>query len=164
MLACADASRDFPGRCLDEYDFSYANLTEAKLQHVHLKRANFHQAILAGADLTDAHLEEANFCRTDLYKTNLRDACLRGANLQGVQLAMTILTGADLRDCLVYGMSTWDLDLEGAKQQNLAIKYRPVPGDDREETAVVDSLDLAAFNVLDDQQPEHRSGHRGGEP
>jgi hypothetical protein len=29
MLACADASRDFPGRCLDEYDFSYTNFTEA---------------------------------------------------------------------------------------------------------------------------------------
>jgi hypothetical protein len=148
MLACVDASRDFPGKCLDEYDFSYANLTEAKLQHVHLKRANFHQAILAGADLTDAHLEDANFCRTDMYRTNLSEACLRGANLQGVQLAMTILRGADLRDCLVYGMSTWDVDLEGAQQQNLAIRYRPVPGEDREETAVVDSLDLAAFMYL----------------
>lgn len=148
MLACADASRDFPDKCLDGYDFSYANLTEAKLQHVHFKRANFHQAILAGADLTDAHLEEANFCRTDLYKTNLTDACLRGANLQGVQLAMTVLTGADLRDCLIYGMSTWDLDLQGTKQENLAIRHRLTPGDDREETTVVDSLDLAAFMYL----------------
>jgi hypothetical protein len=61
---------------------------------------------------------------------------------------MTILMGAELRDCLVYGMSTWDLDLQCAKQENLAIRYRPLPGDDREETAVVDSLDLAAFMYL----------------
>jgi hypothetical protein len=71
MLACADASRDFPGRCLDEYDFSYANLTEAKLQHVHLKRANFHQAILAGANLTDAHLEEADVVVADLRRVSM---------------------------------------------------------------------------------------------
>ena len=148
MLACADASRDFPGLCLDGYDLSYANLTSAKLQHVSLKHANFHQAILADADLTGAHLDGANFCRTDLYKTNLTGACLRGANLQGVQLAMTVLTGADLRECLVYGMSTWDLNLDSTRQDDLVIKYRPVPGDDPEETVVVESLDLAAFMYL----------------
>src|SRR4051812_24445225 len=65
MLADVNASADFPGVCLDGYDFSYANLTDAKLSEVSLRGANFHQAILANADLSGAHLEKANFCRTD---------------------------------------------------------------------------------------------------
>jgi uncharacterized protein YjbI with pentapeptide repeats len=72
---------------LDEYDFSYAKLTQAELMDVHLQRANFHQAILAKANLSGAHLEGANFCRTDLYETIMAGAHLNGANLQGVQLA-----------------------------------------------------------------------------
>jgi hypothetical protein len=150
MLACLDPAIDFAD-CphqfqLDGYDLSYANLCQAKLQRIHLKRANFHQAILAGADLSEAHLEGANFCRTDLYKTVLRNAWLTGANLQGVQMAMTDLTGADLTDCKVYGMSAWDLELTGAKQENLIVKYRPLLGN--EEEVVVAGLDLAAFMYL----------------
>lgn len=154
MLAGVDKSRDLT-ECkrrnsdkydLDGYDFSYANLCEAQLQGVHPKGANFHQAILAGADLSDAHLEGANFCRTDLYKTLFRNGKLMGANLQGVQLAKTDLTGADLTHCKVYGMSAWDLELAGTKQENLIIRYTPVAEHAGQEVeVVVDGLDLAAF-------------------
>ena len=145
MLACVNR-HEFEGMRLDGYDFSYTNLCEAKLQGIHLERANFHQAILAGTNLSYAHLEGANFCRTDLYKTQFRNACLKGANLQGVQLAMTDFTGADLSGCKVYGLSAWDLQLTGAKQENLIVKYRPVGSN--EEEVVVESVDLAAFMYL----------------
>lgn len=146
MLADIRVGRDFTDRNLNGYNFSYTNFTGAKLQRVHFRRANFHQAILAGADLTGAHLEGANFCRTDLYETNFSGAHMTGANLQGVQLARTKLAGADLRNCKVYGMSAWDLDLSTTKHKHLTITYESVVGGTKaEEKIVVDSLDLAAF-------------------
>jgi len=149
MLAGVRLGIDFKRRRLDGYDFSYANFTGATLRGVSMTGANFHQAILAGADLTEAHLENANFCRTDLYKTNFTDARLTGANIQGVQMAKTVLSGADLRNCTVYGLSTWDLDLSTARDQNLKIKYQSHIGETSqkqgEEVVFVDGLDLAAF-------------------
>ena len=131
-------------------DFSYANLCQAQLQGLDLKRGNFHQAILAKADLSDAHLEEANFCRTDFYDTILRRAHLNGANLQGVQFARTDLTGAQLTGCKVYGLSAWDLTLDGATEGDLIIRYRPTAerGEQEEEEVRVQSPDLAAFMYL----------------
>jgi len=147
MLANVAAKNNFPDVCLDGYNFSYANLTQAKLSGVSLKGANFHQAILAKTDLSGAHLEGANFCRTDLYMTNFTGAHLEGANLQGVQLTRTIFSGAHVDGCNIYGMSAWDLQLNGASQQNLIIRYRPA-GEKEERKELVDGLDLAAFMYL----------------
>ena len=139
-----------PPVCLECCDFSYANLCQAQLQGLHLEGGNFHQAILAKADLTEAHLEKANFCRTDFYDTILRSAHLNDANLQGVQLAMTDLTGAQFTGCKVYGLSAWDLKLDGAPQGDLIIRYRPTAAKHgkQEEEVQVGSLDLAAFMYL----------------
>ena len=149
MLACLEAS-ELEGQSLAGYDLSYANLTSAKLRHCNLERVNFHQAILADANLTGAHLKKANFCRTDLYKTILKDAHLEDANLQGVQLAQTDLSGAHLRGCTVYGLSAWDLTLDGADQTGLLVRYQPFARDKErpEQTVAVDSLNLAAFIYL----------------
>lgn len=146
MFAGADlrtASR-YP---LDEYDFSYANLTQANLSGLYLRGASFHQAILAKADCSSARFDGANFCRTDMYETDFTGAHFEGANIQGVQLARTILRGAHMTGCNVYGLSAWDLAVdERTKQDSLRITYQALStGSDADEHAIVDGLDLAAF-------------------
>jgi hypothetical protein len=146
MLAAHDFTERDAGVVLDGYDFSYTNFTQASLVSMSLRGANFHQAILAKADLAGAHLEESNFCRTDFYETNFEGAWLTGANLQGVQLARTNLTGAHLRTCRVYGLSAWDLTLDGADQGDLRIHYEELVGGQRiERHATVDGIDVASF-------------------
>ena len=146
-------------RTFADYDFSYANLCQAKMQRLHLEHANFHQAILAQANLSGAHLENANFCRTDMYETNFQKAHLARANLQGVQMVRTKLDGADLSKCNVYGLSAWDLEFGEPqkkrvtnKTQELLVRYRPSyarqASDDKIEIVHVEGLDLAAFMYL----------------
>jgi uncharacterized protein YjbI with pentapeptide repeats len=132
---------------LDEYDFSYTNFTQANLSGLHLRRANFHQAILAAADCSAAHFEGANFCRTDMYETIFTDAHFEGANLQGVQLARTNLRAAHMTGCKVYGLSAWDLKVnKHTEQEKLQITYRQrSTRSNVDETVIVDDLDLAAF-------------------
>jgi len=145
---------DLRGRRLSDFDFSYANLCQARLDNATLKNANFHQANLARARLHHANLTGANFCRTDLYETQFQNARLIRANLQGVQLAKTNFTGAHLVGCTVYGMSAWDVELEGAEQRGFIIRYRTrherrgSRQDLHEGRLTVDDLQIAQFAYL----------------
>jgi hypothetical protein len=51
------------------------------------------------------------------------------------------LTGADLTGCRIYGVSAWNLKLEGAKQQNLVITQD-------EPKITVDNIEVAQFIYL----------------
>jgi hypothetical protein len=62
--------------------------------------------------------------------------------LTGALLLKTKLDGADLTDCLVYGISAWNVSLEGTKQLNLVI----TPED--EPVITVDNLEVAQFIYL----------------
>lgn len=153
MLYDTDLSRDtFPAN-LRGANFANANLINAKLIGKELDGANFHEANLKGAFLNEAILTNANFCRADLYETDLSGATLINANLQGTQLAKTIFKEATIVGCKVYGMSAWDLNLEGAKQKGLIIRYRYRGKDDQTESSVeteitVEDLQVAQFVYL----------------
>jgi pentapeptide repeat protein len=97
-----------------------------------VSRANLSGADLSGAVLAWARLEGAN----------LSGANLRGAVLQSATLVDADLTGADLTGCYTYGVSAWDLKLEGIKQQNLVITRTDEP------TITVDNIEVAQFIYL----------------
>jgi hypothetical protein len=118
-------------------NLSEANLSEAKLNKADLSGASLHKANLNKADLCGANLTGANF-----YRAKLNGANLRGANLYTAQLVDTDFTGADLTGCRIYGVSAWNLKLEGAKQQNLVIT------DWHEPQITVDNIDVAQFIYL----------------
>src|SRR5213075_2332957 len=92
-----------------------------------------------------------------LYKTNLSDAILNSANLQGTQLAKTNFEGAELVNCTIYGLSAWDLKLNGATQKDLIIVYEKehaLGSGEREGgyiekgRIIVDDLQVAQFIYL----------------
>lgn len=67
---------------------------------------------------------------------------LSNATLNRAVLVETNLSGAILTQCSIYGISAWDVKLEGATQMNLVItKYN-------EPTITVDNLEVAQFIYL----------------
>ena len=152
-------------------DLSGAKLTGATLRHTNLTGADLSEADLTGAeisvanlwgtDLRGATLNEANLDRSDLRQANLKGAHLRGAYLGGANLSDTNLSeadlsgallqsavavrtnfgGADLTGCSVYGISAWDVNLDGTIQSNLLIS-----GED--QSIRVDDLEVAQFIYL----------------
>lgn len=141
-------------RNLEEAVFEKANLNRVNLKRAWLERANFIDANLSEADLSEAYLGEALLRRAQLHRVglsgatlhaadlsaaDLSEANLRNADLQGAMLVGTQLTNADLRGCRVYGISAWDLKLDGAEQKDLII----TPGGEPEIT--VDNLEVAQF-------------------
>ena len=147
-LRDADLSGSYLGRAIiDE-----ANLSRANLRHAILRKAS-----LIKANLSKANLVEGNLSETNLYRANLIEAQLQGAFINNANLTEANLTGANLKysrlvevnlekaallNCSVYGISAWDLNLEGAKQSNLLIN-RP-----DEPTITVDNIEVGQFIYL----------------
>jgi uncharacterized protein YjbI with pentapeptide repeats len=133
------------------------NLFKAKLTNANLTGANLSSASLYGANLSGAKLRGALLSKAGLSGTNLRDADLFGANLSGADLGgadlsraklerailvETKLQKANLSDCVIYGISAWNVQLEGATQSNLVI----TPSS--EASIQVDNLEVAQFVYL----------------
>jgi hypothetical protein len=137
---------DLIGADLRKGYFSEANLTTANLSGADLRKANFFGASLSGATLFDADLRESDR-EADLTDTNFSGASLAGADLGGADLrratlVSTDLEGANLTACRVYGISAWDIELEGASQSNLLIT-------DWDQSPIqVDNLEVAQFIYL----------------
>ena len=137
---------------LNEADLSganlrFANFSSADLSEANLSSATLRFAYLSEADLTGADLSSANFRRANLRFANLSEANLSGANLSGANLSRTILVGTNLantilKDCWIYGISAWDVQLDGAEQLNLTI----TPYD--QSIITVDNLKIAQFLYL----------------
>jgi Pentapeptide repeats (8 copies) len=128
-------------------DLSRGFLRDANLSRADLFGAPLIEADLQGANLRWANLVGANLTRTDLFLTDLSDADLSAANLRSADLTRASLirtnfTGANLTGCRVYGISAWDLKLDGAKQKDLIITP---PG---EPEITVDNLEVAQFIYL----------------
>lgn len=122
---------------LDDASLVFANLSEARLLNASLSYAHMTRVILRGANLSRANLANAR-----LDKANLSYANLSGASLIEAALVDTDLTGAILTGCAIYGISVWDVQLEGARQDNLIIT--PVG----EPAITVDDLEVAQFLYL----------------
>jgi hypothetical protein len=148
---------DLSGADLRGADFANAHLANANCRGAnflwsHLLHADLSQADLGGANLFKADLREAKFCGANLHKADLREADLgradlSQANLSGADLSRAVLVGANLNGAnlvcaRVYGVSAWDLSLEGTLQTNLVITPRG------EKDITVDNLEVAQFIYL----------------
>ena len=123
-------------------ELSGAILWEADLIRANLSLVRLSGAILGFADLSEANLRGADLSRADLSRADLSRAILWEANLSQATLVGTNFTEANLMNCNIYGISAWDVQLEGAKQDNLVITPQDEP------TITVDNLKIAQFIYL----------------
>jgi uncharacterized protein YjbI with pentapeptide repeats len=133
-------------------DLAHVDLRKATLRYANLTWARLSEANLAEVDLTGANLSWASLKLADLSSGRLIGANLNGTNLSGVNLSeanlnnailvRTNLQGANLTACSIYGVSAWDVQLEGVKQSNLLITLPGTPA------ITVDDLEVAQFIYL----------------
>lgn len=119
-----------------------ANLSVANLSGANLTASGLQSAELRETILTNADLRGANLSGADLFGADLSGANLSGANLIAASLLRTQLNKAKLTGCYVYGLSAWDVQLEGAIQTNLVITPEDAPA------ITVDNLEVAQFIYL----------------
>jgi uncharacterized protein YjbI with pentapeptide repeats len=130
---------DLSGANLNGADFSWSDLRGAIF-----RGTTFRGTIFRGAQLYQVDLHGADLSGVDLSGTNLNRVNLSGVNLSGANLSQATFVSTDLRDakltnCRVYGVSAWDVQLEGATQTDLIITPPDQP------TITVDDLKVAQF-------------------
>ncbi len=80
--------------------------------------------------------------KTDLSRANLSRANLDGVDLTRATIVETNLNNTILTNCSIYGISAWDVHLEGARQLDLIITLPDQP------KITVDNLKVAQFIYL----------------
>jgi len=132
---------------LDGVNFADVSLVGARLESANLRGADLTgatllRANLRRADLSGARLAGADLYETDLYQANLHGADLADARLVRARLVDADLTEANLQNCSVFGVSAWNVTLDGAVQKNLLITD---PANASEAPIWVDDLEVAQF-------------------
>ncbi len=124
-----------------EPDLSGENFREVpRLEGVNFSRVNLMDVRLFGENLTGANLTNADLRRALIVETGLSHADLTGASLLATTLISVDLKYATIIDCRVYGISVWNVMLEGTIQSELCIC------DDYEISIItVDDLEVAQF-------------------
>jgi uncharacterized protein YjbI with pentapeptide repeats len=144
-LSCAQLiETDLSDAVLHHADLSGAILGLARLGLANLSSANLSGADLSLSDLNGVYLTGADLTGAKLHRANLTYADLSGANLSGANLSHAILVdtnfeNAIINGCEIYGISAWNVNLAGARQDNLVITTED------ESTITVDNLEIAQF-------------------
>ena len=123
---------DLSDTILSGYNLSGADLSDAALYWSWLTETNLSNANLSGADLMGA----------SLFSTDLSNANLSSANLDSAIMVRTNFENANLTGCRIYGISAWDLELQGTVQLDLIITPHGDPA------ITVDNLEVAQFIYL----------------
>lgn len=116
-----------------------AELAEAHLVGIDLRRADLHDVDLHGADLRDADLRDA-----DLRGADLRAACLRRTDLQRARLERADLRQADLSQAHFGEADLREAKLDGARIDETVLKS----ADLRHSTLADANLHSFAWNRL----------------
>jgi uncharacterized protein YjbI with pentapeptide repeats len=127
---------------LDGASLTDCDLTDAQLQGARLADADLQLSAFIGADLSGAQMERANLTGAYLVSANLTGADLTEASLQAAVMINTRLKNCTLDRSRVFGISTWNIDLSGAMQDDLVITHNQEP------VITSDNLEVAQFTYL----------------
>lgn len=106
---------DLTGASLQEIDFNFTNLSNAKLSQANLTGANLVSSKLNGTDLTNATLQKADFFLCAFTNTKLPGADLSSAYLSGVLSAVGAdFTGARFDNSILAFSNIQGSNLKGA--------------------------------------------------
>lgn len=134
-LRNANLSNCFMRRC----NLENTDLSSVDFSNTNLSRASMIGAVLDKAKCVNTIFDEANLSKTSLYKTAFNNASLVGARLLHSKLIETRLINCDISASKIYGISSWDIELENTTQSNLSITK------DGEDFITVDNLFVAQF-------------------
>ncbi|MCP4489836.1 MAG: pentapeptide repeat-containing protein [Gammaproteobacteria bacterium] len=87
------------------------NFSGAELNVSKIGSANFIECDFSNTDLSYCSAEETNFTGSVLFRTNLSN----------MSLVKTDFSNAQIDGACAYGVSVWDIKLDGCKQANIAI-------------------------------------------
>lgn len=150
---------DMRGISLKAMDLDECHLRGADLRQANIVKSTFMRADLTNVKLQSAFIQECNFRGALLTEANLDDITIEKTYLDHAVLVDSSLRRARIADVNVYGISAWNLELEGATQSGLIIEPRDMGAliankfFEPRSSLRVEKLEVAQFlNLLLDNQ------------
>ena len=133
----------------DDCSIHYADLCFSSFLNCTFRRTSMRVTKIGSASFENCVFEDADLAYCTAEETSFKKSSIFGCSLNHVQLVKADLSGVVLHNTSVYGISTWDLKLEGAMQSDLSIT-------DDGPTLTVDSIEVAQFVSLLLKNPKIR--------
>ena len=125
----------------DDCQIDHANLCFSNFLKCTSRRTSMRATKIGSSSFEECVFENADLAYCSAEETSFKGSIISGSSLNHVQLVKADLSDVVLHNTSVYGISAWDLELEGADQSDLTIT-------DDGPTLTVDSIEVAQFICL----------------
>lgn len=127
--------------------FDDAHLTYTDLVDAYFVNCTFRRTCMRVSKIGDAKFEECVFEGCDMSYCSAEETSFKGSTftntkMEHMSLVHTDFSNAKLDGCYLYGISSWDLNLDNSLQKSLVITPDDMP------TLTVDNIELAQFLYL----------------
>ncbi len=125
----------------DDCQINYADLCFSNFLNCTFRGTSMRVTKIGSASFDECTFQNADLSYCSAEETSFRGSSISDSFLNHVQLVKADLSGAVLTNTCVYGISAWDLELKGAKQNGLVIA-------EDGSGPTVDSIEVAQFICL----------------
>lgn len=120
----------------------YADLVDAYFENCTFKGTSIRLSKIGNAVFSNCVFEKADLSYCSAEGTSFEDSTFINTKLEHMSLVSSDFSHTKIYNCYVYGISSWDLNLDGSVQKDLIITPRGKP------TITVDNIELAQFLYL----------------
>ncbi|ACL22653.1 pentapeptide repeat-containing protein [Desulfitobacterium hafniense] len=130
------------GCCFDGAKISFADLVDAYFSNCTFRNVNMRVSKVGSATFNNCTFENADLSYCSAEDTSFKGSQFINAKLEHVSFIANDFSNTKLTGCFVYGISSWDLNLENSNQEDLIITKEDQP------IITVDNIELAQFIYL----------------
>lgn len=128
--------------CFDGAKITFADLVDSYFESCTFRNVNMRVTAIGNAAFNNCIFENSDLSYCSAEKTSFKGSSFKNTKLEHMSLVANDFSDTQLFDCNVYGISSWDLNLENSSQKDLII----TPDD--KTIITVDNIELAQFLYL----------------
>lgn len=121
--------------------FHFSDLVDSYCLNCNFTGAGLNVSKIGSAEFIDCDFTGADLSYCSAEETKFTGSVLVGTNLSNMSLVKTDFSNARIDNACAYGISAWDLNLDGCRQSNIAIS-------ESSNSITVPTIELAQFISL----------------
>ena len=126
----------------DGSTIQYADLVDAYFSSCSFKKTKMRVTKIGSATFYNCKFEDADLSYCSAEETSFSNSKLINTKLENIRFVSNDFSDANLVGCSIYGISSWDLNLNNSVQKDLIITKKEQP------EITVDNIELAQFLYL----------------
>lgn len=126
----------------DGAKITFSDLVDAYFQSCTFKNVNMRVCKIGNAHFIDCIFEDSDLSYCSAENTSFHGSSFKNTALENISFVKSDFSNTVLDGCRVYGISSWNFNLDNSEQRNLVITKKNEP------EITVDNIELAQFLYL----------------